>query len=169
MKEINLKKKKSASRRLKDAELLLKISNVCASLDTLSEVLETLVNITSQEIGCERATLFLNDPSSGELYSRFAQGGLEREIRILNNVGIAGHVFTEAEGIIVEDAYEDSRFNKDVDQQTGFKTRNILCAPIRTAKGEIIGAMQGLNKTEGQFTEEDLHLLEQITLQNSGS
>ena len=59
MKEINLKKKKSASRRLKDAELLLKISNVCASLDTLSEVLETLVNITSEEIGCERATLFL--------------------------------------------------------------------------------------------------------------
>ncbi|MDC0073994.1 GAF domain-containing protein [Alphaproteobacteria bacterium] len=165
MKEINLKKKKSASRRLKDAELLLKISNVCASLDTLSEVLETLVNITSEEIGCERATLFLNDPSSGELYSRFAQGGLEREIRILNNVGIAGHVFTEAEGIIVEDAYKDIRFNKDVDQQTGFKTRNILCAPIRTAKGEIIGAMQGLNKTEGQFTEEDLHLLEQITLQ----
>ena len=160
-----IKKKKSTSNRLKDAELLLKVSKLCASLDSLDEVLENLVLITSQEIKCERATLFLNDPLTNELYSRFAQGDLTREIRILNNVGIAGHVFSSGEGLIVPDAYKDPRFNKDVDQQTGFKTTNILCAPIRTAKGNIIGAMQALNKGSGVFDEDDLYLLEQITMQ----
>ena len=159
------KKKKNTSRKLKDAELLLKVSKLCASLDSLNEVLETLVHITSEEIGCERATLFLNDPATGELFSRVAQGSLRREIRILNNVGIAGHVFTSGEGLIVTDAYKDPRFNKEIDQQTGFKTNNILCAPIRTAKDQVIGAMQALNKTEGAFSEDDLYLLEQITLQ----
>ena len=153
--------------RLREAELLLKVSTLCASLDSLDEVLATLVDVTSQEISCQRATLFLNDPQTGELYSRVAQGSLQREIRILNSVGIAGHVFTEGEGLIVSDAYADPRFNKEIDQQTGFKTENILCAPVRTAKGQIIGAMQSLNKIEGQFTEDDLHLLEQITLQAS--
>lgn len=159
------KKKKSTSNRLKDAELLLKVSKLCASLDSLDEVLENLVLITSQEIKSERATLFLNDPVTNELYSRFAQGDLTREIRILNTVGIAGHVFSSGEGLIVPDAYKDSRFNKDVDQQTGFKTYNILCAPVRTAKGKVIGAMQALNKDSGSFDEDDLHLLEQITMQ----
>ena len=165
MLETKTNKKKSASRRLKDAELLLKVSKLCASLDSLDEVLENLVLITSQEIKCERATLFLNDPVTNELYSRFAQGDLTREIRILNNVGIAGHVFSTGEGLIVPDAYNDPRFNKDVDQQTGFKTSNILCAPVRTAKGNIIGAMQALNKQDGIFENDDLYMLEQITMQ----
>ncbi|MAR79455.1 MAG: adenylate/guanylate cyclase domain-containing protein [Rhodospirillaceae bacterium] len=165
MLETKTNKKKSASRRLKDAELLLKVSKLCASLDSLDEVLENLVLITSQEIKCERATLFLNDPVTNELYSRFAQGDLTREIRILNNVGIAGHVFSTGEGLIVPDAYNDPRFNKDVDQQTGFKTSNILCAPVRTAKGNIIGAMQALNKQDGTFENDDLYMLEQITMQ----
>ena len=165
MSDLKTKKKKSASHRLKDAELLLKVSKLCASLDSLDEVLENLVLITSQEIKCDRATLFLNDPVTNELYSRFAQGDLTREIRILNNVGIAGHVFSTGEGLIVADAYSDPRFNKDVDQQTGFKTSNILCAPVRTAKGNIIGAMQALNKQEGVFDSEDLYMLEQITMQ----
>lgn len=163
--ELGGKKKKTASRRLREAELLLKVSKLCASLDSLNEVLEILVGIASQEIECERATLFLNDPNTGELYSRVAQGSLTREIRILNSVGIAGHVFSTGEGLIIEDAYGDERFNKEVDQQTGFKTHNILCAPVRTAKGQIIGAMQGLNKNEGMFNDDDLYLLEQITMQ----
>ena len=58
MSQSKTKNKKSTSRKLKDAELLLKVSKLCASLDSLDEVLENLVLITSQEIKCERATLF---------------------------------------------------------------------------------------------------------------
>ncbi|MDP7098090.1 MAG: GAF domain-containing protein [Rhodospirillales bacterium] len=153
------------AKRLNQAEMLLEISKKMAAIESLDEVLEALVKMTTWELGAERGTLFLNDPQTGELYSRFAQGNFQREIRILNNSGIAGHVYTNGEGVIIPDAYKDERFNRAVDEQTGFKTKSILCIPIRTARGEVIGAAQVLNKKEGKFSKEDLELLEQMTMQ----
>ena len=153
------------ARRLWRAELLLELSRKVAALETLDEVLQTLVEITTRELGAERGTLFLNDPASNELYSRVAQGNLSREIRILNNSGISGHVFQTGEGLIIHDAYADERFNRSVDERTGFKTRSILCVPINTIKGECIGVAQTLNKIEGQFSEHDLELLQSMTTQ----
>ena len=83
--------------RLQDAELLLEVSRRMASFDQLDDVLRELVEMTTAAIGTERGTLFMNDPASGELYSRFAQGNIKREIRILNHSGIAGAVFTKGE------------------------------------------------------------------------
>ncbi len=151
--------------RLRQAEMLLEVSRTLAAFDTLDEMLETLVEITTREVEGERGSIFLNDPETGELYTRVAQGNFQREIRILNTTGIAGHVFTSGEGTIVDDAYADPRFNRTVDQQTGFTTRNILCAPINTAKGETIGVAQVLNKRSGTFTENDLELLVSMTTQ----
>ena len=130
-------------------------------------MLETLVVITTRELGAERGTLFLNDAQTSELYSRVAQGNFKREIRILNSVGIAGHVFSSGEGIIIHDAYADDRFNRSVDEQTGFTTKSILCAPVKTVKGEVIGVGQALNKRKGQFGEADMALLEAMTTQAS--
>ena len=69
------------------AEFLLEVSNRVAMFPTLDEQLEALVGLTAQALGAERATLFLNDPATDELYSRIAQGTGRREIRILNNRG----------------------------------------------------------------------------------
>ncbi|OHC74040.1 MAG: guanylate cyclase [Rhodospirillales bacterium RIFCSPLOWO2_12_FULL_58_28] len=145
--------------------MLLDVSRQVAGIETVDEVLATLVDITTKETNSERGTIFLNNEQSGELYSRFAQGEIRREIRIMNTSGIAGHVFTTGLGLIVNDAYSDERFNRSVDQQTGFETRQVLCAPIRTAKGDIIGVAQALNKKEGKYTEDDLALLEAMTTQ----
>ena len=153
------------AKRLRHAEILLNVSKKVAAIETLDEILETLIEMTSWEIGCERGTLFLNDPQTGELYSRVAQGTFRREIRLLNTSGIAGHVFQTGEGVIIHDAYADPRFNATVDQQTGYTTRNILCVPIRTVKGEVIGVCQALNKKEGGFEQDDLALLEDMTMQ----
>ena len=68
-------------------------------------------------------------------------------------------------GVVVPDAYADERFNRSIDEQTGFVTKSLLCAPIRTVKGEVIGIAQVLNKQEGQFTEDDLAVLEAMTTQ----
>ncbi|HEV7822407.1 MAG TPA: hypothetical protein VGO84_14600, partial [Burkholderiales bacterium] len=92
-------------RRLRFAELLLSISQKMSGMDTLDEVLNGLVEVTTRELNAERGTLFLNDPETNELYSRVAQGNFHREIRLLNNSGIAGHVFTRGEGVIIDDAY----------------------------------------------------------------
>ncbi len=157
----------SRDRRLRFAELLLSISQKMSGMETLDEVLNGLVEVTTKELIAERGTLFLNDPETNELYSRVAQGTYHREIRLLNNTGIAGHVFTTGEGLIIDDAYADARFNRTIDEQTGFVTRSILCVPIKTAKGDIIGVAQVLNKQKGNFTRGDLKLLVAMTTQGT--
>ncbi len=154
-----------AERRLRQAEMLLEISRRMATIESLDEVLETLVEIIAKETDAERGSLFLNDEQSGELYSRVAMGTFRREIRIANAQGIAGHVFQSGEGIIIDDAYSDPHFDRSVDQSTGFTTRNILCAPVRTYGGTVIGVVQALNKRSGGFTKDDLSLLEAMTTQ----
>jgi len=152
-------------RRLYRAELLLTLSRKVAANDSLDDVLKTLVELTTKEIGAERGSIFLNDPATGELYSRVAQGNSKREIRILNTTGVAGSVFKSGKGEIVADAYADDRFNSAVDEQTGFRTRSILCVPIRNMKEQVIGVAQILNRETGEFSEADFELLEAMTSQ----
>ncbi|MDP6133916.1 MAG: adenylate/guanylate cyclase domain-containing protein, partial [Candidatus Marinimicrobia bacterium] len=79
--------------------------------------------------------------------------------------GVAGWSYTNKEGAIVHDAYKDDRFNKNVDIRTGFRTKSILCMPLRTVSGKVIGVSQLLNKLDGKFSENDLELLEAMTKQ----
>src|SRR5580704_13734909 len=137
--------------------LLLRVARDVAAQNTLDEMLLSIVEVSTQETGAESGTLFLNDDSTGELYSRVAEGGTVREIRMMNTSGVAGNTFTTGIGAIVDDPYSDPRFNPDVDRQTGYTTSSLLCAPIRTTKGEVIGVLQMLNKKAGSFTKEDLH------------
>jgi adenylate cyclase len=148
-------------------ELLIEVSRRLAIHDSLDDVLHALVEMTTTELNAERSTLFLNDPSTNELYSRVAQGHIKREIRMLNTTGIAGHVFTSGEPLVIQDPYSDPRFNSRIDEQTGFVTRNIVCVPIRTVKGEVIGVAQSLNKRTGEFTHDDMHLLAAMTTQGT--
>ena len=67
-------RRKTEAERLRQAEMLLNLSRKVAAIESLDEVLATLVEMTTWEMGAERGTLFLNDDQTGELYSRFAQG-----------------------------------------------------------------------------------------------
>ncbi|KAK6012487.1 GAF domain protein [Ostertagia ostertagi] len=68
--------------------------------------------------------------------------------------GIAGHVASTGEGLNIEDAYEDNRFNPEIDSKTGYTTKTILCMPI-FIRGSVIGVVQMVNKREGVFTKSD--------------
>ena len=151
--------------KLRRTELLLEISRKIAGLKTLEEILWCLIDFVTKELGADRGTLFLNDQETNELYSRIAQGDLTREIRILNNVGIAGAIFMNQEGEIIHDVYKDSRFNKEVDQETGYKTKNMVCCPVKTVGGETIGVIQVLNKHKGRFTRDNLLFVESVATQ----
>ncbi len=150
---------------LRKAELLLEASRKIAAKDRLDDALEALVEIISKELNVERSTLFLNDPATGELYSRIAQGSMSREIRMLNDVGIAGAVFKSGVGELIADPYGDERFNPQVDEKSGFTTKSMACVPVKTASGEVIGVTQALNRKKGKFVQKDLDLLEAISAQ----
>jgi adenylate cyclase len=152
-------------RRRGPTGLLLEIATKVAAAETLDEILQYLVELSVAQTGAERGTLFLNDEKTHELYSRIIQGVGVREIRFLNDLGVAGRVFQTGEGLVIDDAYHDPRFNPVIDQRTGFTTRSVLSAPVVTPKGDVIGVLEVLNKREGVFSREDLDLLKSITAQ----
>ncbi len=154
-------------KRLAEAELLLDIAHRISAIDSLDGVLKMLIETATSKLNAERGSIFLNDANTNELYSRVAMGNFMREIRILNTTGIAGHVFSTGEGLIVPDAYADPRFNRNVDERTGFVTRNILCVPVKTAKGETIAVAQILNRRKGHFNRNDLRLFEAMMSQGA--
>ena len=148
--------------QLRHFDILLNVSRRVSGTESLDEILDALVETTSRAIGADRSSFFLFDPNTNELFSRSAQGIHRREIRFSSSEGIGGTVFQSHEPMIVDDAYSDDRFNSDVDKETGYTTKTILCVPIRTVKDEIIGVAQCLNKHNGLFTEKDQSLLMDI-------
>lgn len=146
-------------------KILLDVSKQMAKFDRLDDMLKAIVEITSRETGAERGSLFLNDSRTGELFTKIAQGDFKREIRILNNTGVAGHVFTSGNSMIVNEAYKNEFFDRTTDEQTGFISKSILCAPVKTVNGKVIGVVQALNKKKGKFTKKDLALLETMATQ----
>lgn len=70
--------------------------------------------------------------------------------RFAVGTGIAGQVALNAQGLNIVDAYADERFNRSIDQQTGYVTRSLLCMPI-FSRGVVIGVVQMVNKTSGAY------------------
>ena len=103
----------------------------------------------------DRCTLFLHDSSTDELWSTVALGMGGQVIRMPSNAGVAGHCFQTGESVNLEDAYQDTRFNREVDAHTGYHTRTLLCVPIYNRAGLRVGAIQLLNKKDGVFSIED--------------
>ncbi|MBI4851194.1 MAG: GAF domain-containing protein [Acidobacteria bacterium] len=138
--------------------MLLIMKALASGLDT-DNLLQSLMKKTSLVMNADRSTLFLIDFSTRELWSKVAEGTGINEIRFPMELGIAGYVATKGELVNIPDAYQDPRFNKEIDIKTGYYTRTILCAPIRNDVGKIIGVMQVLNKKEGIFDEKDERLI----------
>jgi len=142
------------------------IANRVSDSLSLDVLFPRLMDVVSSTLNADRSSLFLHDPETGELYSRVMQGNVMGEVRFPSNLGIAGSVFTRGESeIITADAYDNKRFNQEVDKRTGYRTRNILCVPIRNKNREVIGVTQVLNKHAGDFDAEDRRLLEELSQQ----
>jgi adenylate cyclase len=152
---------------LRRTAALLEVSRRVADSLSLDVLLPRMVELVSEFLDAERCTIFLHDPETDELYTRAAVG-LSSEIRLGASQGIAGTVFRSGQPVSIPDAYADPRFNPDVDKKTGFRTRNILCAPItRSREGalEVVGVAQVLNKRGGDFDYEDVTVLRALMSQ----
>ncbi len=151
--------------QLRQLQLLVSLSRRVAALDSLDAVLEALLQSAVEETGADRGSIFLHDNETGELYTYVATGLGPRQIRLMDDLGIAGAVFHSGSGEIVQDAYADPRFDRDVDEQTDYTTTSLLCAPIKNGRGETIGVAEVLNKLDGAFEVSDLTMLESMTSQ----
>ena len=114
----------------------------------LEQILEAFTLKIGQILQAERTTIFLVDAEKELLWSKVAQQEGERatEIRISLNAGIAGYVARTGTCLNIPDAYSHELFNPEIDDQTGYRTRTILCMPIFSTRNQVIAVVQLLNK-----------------------
>ncbi|XP_067256403.1 cGMP-specific 3',5'-cyclic phosphodiesterase isoform X1 [Chanodichthys erythropterus] len=150
------------------ARLLELVRDVSSHLD-LTALCHKIFLHTHELIAADRYSLFLVGEDSSNrkfLVSRLfdvAEGttleeASNRGIRLEWNKGIVGYVAATGQPLNIKNAYEDPRFNAEVDQITGYKTQSILCLPIKNHRDEVVGVAQAINKRCGEnrtFTEQD--------------
>lgn len=130
---------------------LIDMAAEMTSVDGIEKLFGVVCHDAKELCHAHRATLFLVDEDTDEVWSIVAEG--IPPIRFNKSIGIIGATVTgNGDGnpalLNIPDAYADSRFNRGMDQKTGYKTNNILCVPIRhNVTKKCIGAMQILNKT----------------------
>src|SRR5262249_39615652 len=117
-----------------------------AAARDLDLLLPLIIYEAAKVVDADRCTLFILDREQGELWSKVAQGAAQ-EIRVKLGKGIAGTVADTGQVINITDAYADPRFNRDVDAATGYRTRTVLCVPMRDAQGEGTGVSRRSTNT----------------------
>lgn len=141
-------------RKLNDF-LLAVTKSIFQDIVSMDTVIMKIMNYAKKLVNADRASLFLVDTKTSELYARIFDTGKEhvpqKEIRFPMDKGVAGHVASTGQVLNIMDAYGDGRFNREVDMQTGYRTKSILCMPIYI-RGSIIGVVQMVNKKDGTFT-----------------
>ncbi|MEM9804763.1 MAG: GAF domain-containing protein [Cyanobacteria bacterium P01_D01_bin.56] len=146
---------------IQEFEYFLKAINLInnQSLETLlEELLEAFTLKIGQILKADRTTIFIVDEENQELWSKIAQGAGENavEIRIPIGKGIAGYVAETRKTLNIPNAYDDPRFNRATDKETGYRTENILCMPIFSNGAKVVAVVQLLNKIgDDRFTHED--------------
>ncbi|XP_052794219.1 cGMP-dependent 3',5'-cyclic phosphodiesterase-like isoform X4 [Mya arenaria] len=154
-------------RKLKvQTQALLKVArHLFTNLDDLTKLLREIMQQARNLTNAERCSVFLIDHETEELVAKVFDGistkkdnEVQEEIRLPISQGIAGKVATSGELLNIQDAYAHPLFYRAIDDSTGFRTRNILCFPIKDEKGRILGVAQLCNKKNGdgftQFDEE---------------
>jgi len=124
----------------------------------LGELIHIILQIATRQTGAGRGTVFLVDAEKNEIWSLVGLGLEQQVIRLPADRGIAGWVTQNGKSLRLENAYEDPRFEPDVDRRLGFTTRSLLCLPIRNEGGQIVGVLQLLNKEEAFTTEDEAFL-----------
>ena len=144
-------------------ERILEVTRQLATPVDLPIILTRVIDAARAILDADRGTVFLYDAPTHELCSTVATG--VGTLRFPANRGIAGECAESRQVINVPDCYADSRFNRELDQATGYRTRCLLAVPLIGHDESLVGVMQLLNKREGIFTEEDQRIAEALAAQ----
>ncbi|MCA9113682.1 MAG: SpoIIE family protein phosphatase [Planctomycetaceae bacterium] len=147
-------------RQLRATMALVEITSELAGMVNLDRILRTVTRQVCKALDCERASLYLYDEESQELYTRVVTELEIEEIRSSIASGITGWVARHRMVASIPDPPADSRWNSTIDLRTGFQTRNILAAPlISTHDDRLVGVLQLLNRRGRSFDDFDQQLL----------
>ncbi|WP_078128634.1 SpoIIE family protein phosphatase [Leptospira alexanderi] len=145
------------------------ISNITAkinSTDNLEELLNIIIETTKDVLNTEGCSLLLYDRNEDCLVFNIAKGTKGKsltELKVPRGKGIAGMVLETLEPVIVNDAKNDPRIYRNIDETVGFVTYNLICVPMST-QGEIQGVLEAVNSLERkEFTNKDIKVLQYLS------
>lgn len=140
----------------------LEIGKAITSTFNMEEIVETILGRISQLVPAKNWSLLLLDETKGDLFFKVAVGldeRLAKEIRIGLGEGVAGTVALTGEPIVARDVRKDPRFTSRVDSMSGFKTRSLICLPLKL-RGRTLGVVEIVNPLdESLFHEPQMILL----------
>ncbi len=145
--------------------VLIEVGQALVANFSTDAVLASALNVVQRVLSAEASSIFLADSDTGDLRVYLADpehgGALKSHVQPKGK-GLSGIAAQQGLSLLVPDAYQDPRFDPTADKQTGFRTRSVLCVPLRVL-GENLGVIQVLNKKDGSsFTERELILLQAV-------
>jgi signal transduction histidine kinase len=150
-----------------ELQKIIKAAELVNSNIRIDEVLKTIVDVATELTKADRGTLYLIDKEKNELWSLIALGEERKEIRLQIGTGLAGYVAKSGETLNIADVHKDPRFNADFDRSSGYKTKSMLCFPIKNNKSDIIGVLQLLNNANGEFSKRDEEFLTALSIHSA--
>lgn len=138
-----------------------------SSLNT-HEVVKNALAELKKRLEAEAATIFMLDGEANTLSFWAIHGADNTSLegsKMPADRGVVGWVISHKEGALVTDAQRDERFFPEIDRETNFVTRNMVCAPLIVRGSDVVGAIQVLNRIGGDFKNEDLVFLTQFSHQ----
>ncbi len=144
--------------------MLVQASKTVNSTLDITKLLGLILETATRATRADRGTVYLLDEANNEIWSEVAQGDDMVQIRLPVGKGIAGYVTKTGQIVNIADAYKDSRFDPEIDRMSGYRTRNVLCMPMRNKEGNIVGVVQLLNRAEGPFTREDESFIDALSV-----
>ena len=150
------------SEKMRFFSLYETVSSALGYVGDLQELLTTIISIVMAELPSEEGSVLLLDDSTNELefFSAIGETGFGlTQLRFPADKGIAGHALTHREAIIVNDTETCPFFFKNIDEDSGFKTKSILAVPLISGE-ECIGVIEAINKVGSDcFDEQDKRIL----------
>jgi signal transduction histidine kinase len=156
---------KQAPNRIRQLERIVEISRYLSSTHDLTRLLQAVVDVACELTQSEAASIMLFDPASGELRFEAApdfQRNSLKTITVPLESSVAGWIFTHARPMVLQDAASDPRVYREVDKTLKSQTKSLLGVPLMV-KQKPIGVIEAINKKDkGQYTEDDLNVLETL-------
>lgn len=155
-------KLEALERQVENLSKLVEINGIINSTLNISRLLSIIMEMIKDIMDAETSSLLLYDEINSELVFKVALGEAGEELREKYRVkmgqGIAGWVALNRKSLLVNDVYNDSRFDPMYDKNTGFTTRSIICAPL-LFKGKLLGVIQAINPVKcSEFNDDDMNL-----------
>jgi phosphoserine phosphatase len=140
---------------------VLDVTRLLTVTSDLDLLLLRMAESACEIIGCERASIFLHDPRTDQLWTKVALQA--KEIRVPSGAGIVGAAFKTNALLHVPEPYKDPRFNPEPDRRNNFVTRNLLTCPMVDLSGKPVGVVQAVNKRSGSFMPGDEAMIQLLS------